>query len=188
MAARSRTCRPDRLDGCFLFFLLICGRKIVSNIESDQGLLNAAEIARNTDEIDGALARLGLRASLFGRPCWRVIGAGRLYGERSAVPPCIYQWGRTVRVLREGLAPLGGRDRTKETSAPSLNQVARSPLLSRPVPNIRAVPVARRRRPSGERAINGRSRAYERTALPVRRIRAGYAGRAGSGDLGIALS
>ena len=38
----------DRLDGYFLFFLLICGRKSGSDAESDQGLLNAAEIARNT--------------------------------------------------------------------------------------------------------------------------------------------
>ena len=38
----------DRLDGYFLFFLLICGRKTGSMPNLTKDFLNAAEIARNT--------------------------------------------------------------------------------------------------------------------------------------------
>lgn len=60
------------------------------------------------DEVDAALARLGLTRE----PLWEAVLAGLLARDGCTANdppflPGIYQWGRTVRGLREGLAPLG---------------------------------------------------------------------------------
>jgi hypothetical protein len=60
------------------------------------------------DEVDAALAKLGLTRA----PLLEAVVAG-LLARHACTPndppflPGIYQWGRTVRALREALAPLG---------------------------------------------------------------------------------
>jgi hypothetical protein len=59
------------------------------------------------DEVDAALARLGLVA----QPLWEAVLTGLLARDACTANdppflPGIYQWGRTVRGLREALAPL----------------------------------------------------------------------------------
>jgi hypothetical protein len=60
------------------------------------------------DEVDSALAKLGLTRA----PLLEAVVAGLLARDACTLNdppflPGIYQWGRTVRVLREVLAPLG---------------------------------------------------------------------------------
>ena len=99
----------------------------------------------------------GLRASLFGRPCWRGCWRGTLARRtirRSS--PAFISGDARFAFCGKGSRRLGWSRSDEGNFCTVVEPGARSPSLSRPVPNIRAVPVARRRRPS---AGKGRSTA-----------------------------